>query len=748
MKKIRIWLLCAILFAAALLSASAAEDNMIYENDFSSQSSLDGLALSGDWRVRDGALYTGDGSGSANLVYTLPENCVGKDFRVEVDFLGHTSTGGILIGGEGQSLSASPEIFFGYDCFIGSNGKKAALGCYTASGAWSGNINVGKDTVDVSDLHLSVTVRGNELVYLVTSLDGETRFYGVSYTIGTSSRDVYSSFGGKVGLRKFYADGGRFDNFRVTLIGEEPLPTLDRTLSLGDMTFAASAGITASDGRLSGSGAALTKTVLADDFDLTCTAQMEGASRFYFGMTESGGYCFKVDKDEQTVSLWQLKNGEFTRLGEKPCAVGDGVRSVRIRVMNKVASLFFEDNRLDADPFAKFEMALGDYTAGSFGVRLDGGSVGEIKIGEPAVYAGETYTNPVAVGADPDVLYYEGTYYLYNRISMGNEVFRVSTSPDLVHWTARNTVFYHESSNVTSSYMSPNVFYYDGVFYLFYAAKNAAGQERVWYATSDSPYGPFTHKNGQKPLHDVAEIGGHPYLDESGKIYMSFVRFGGGNFIWLEEVVMKDGVVTPVAGTLTCVVSPTEAYENDGYGSISEGGVLYKHNGLYYMFYASGHYKGHYGESYAVAENILGPYTKYAYNEILTYNAFADGVGDGIFVPSPDGKELYMVYHRHASVGRVEPRRTCIDLVKFVPAEDGGPDILTVCGPSTTARPMPSFEGRGNLDGNGKLTLRDVLTLCRENRSRTAYSGTADMNADGKNDVKDMLVLLERLLQS
>lgn len=739
--------LATVILLAAVASVSAVERNIIYENDFSSQHALDGLDLHGDWRVCDGVLRTDAGSGSAVLMYTLPGNCVGKDFRVEVDFLGHTSTGGILIGGDGQSLSASPAVFFGYDCFIGSNGKKAALGCYAANGAWSGNINVGFDTIDTGDLHLSVTVRGDNLTYLVTSLDGETRYYGVSYTVGTSARDVYSTFGGKVGLRKFYSDDGCFDNFRVTLIEEESLPPLDRTLALGDMTFAASAGVTASGDRLFGTGTALTNEALSDDFDLTCTAEITGASRFYFGMNGDDGYCFKVDKDAQTVSLWQIKNGEFSCLGEKSCAVGDGMRGVRICAKNKVASLFFEENRLDSEPFAKFEMTLSDYAAGNFGVKLEGGSIGKIKVVEPVAYAWETYTNPVAVGADPDVLYYEGTYYLYNRISMGNAVFRVSTSPDLVHWTARNTVFYHESGNVTSGYMSPNVFYYDGVFYLFYAAKNAAGQERVWYATSDSPYGPFTHKEGQKPLHDASEIGGHPYLDESGRIYMSFVRFGGGNHIWLEEVTMCDGVVTPVEGTLTCVISPSEAYENDGYGSISEGGVLYKHNGFYYMIYASGHYKGHYGESYAVAESILGPYTKYEYNEILTYNAFADGVGDGIFVPSPDGKELYMVYHRHASVGRVEPRRTCIDLVKFVPSEGGGPDILTVCGPSTTARPMPSDIGRGDFDGDGRLTLRDALMLCYDNQSRTEYSGAADINADGKNDASDIIALLEILIQ-
>jgi len=57
---------------------------------------------------------------------------------------------------------------------------------------------------------------------------------------------------------------------------------------------------------------------------------------------------------------------------------------------------------------------------------------------------------------------------------------------------------------------------------------------------------------------------------------------------------------------------------------------------------------------------------------------------------SPDEKELYMIYHRHNSLTRVDQRNTCVDLIKFVPDPDGGPDILTVRGPSSTPQKLPS----------------------------------------------------------
>ena len=67
-----------------------------------------------------------------------------------------------------------------------------------------------------------------------------------------------------------------------------------------------------------------------------------------------------------------------------------------------------------------------------------------------------------------------------------------------------------------------------------------------------------------------------------------------------------------------------------------------------------------------------------------------DGTGDAVFVKSPDGTELWMVYHRHEAPGQYTSRYTCIDKVKFVADPNGGPDILTVQGPSTTPQAVPS----------------------------------------------------------
>ena len=192
-------------------------------------------------------------------------------------------------------------------------------------------------------------------------------------------------------------------------------------------------------------------------------------------------------------------------------------------------------------------------------------------------------------------------------------------------------------------------------------------------------------------LHDdVSEIGGHIFMDGED-IYITFARFNDGNHLYIEKInVTPDHRFVPVEGTLTLISSPTESYEIDEYGKISEGGIIIKHEGYYYMFLATGHYKGHYGGGYSVATNPLGPYTKYEYNDILTHTSYMDGCGDMAYAYSPDGSELFFVYHCHAAVGTVEPRMTCIDRIKFVPNPDGGPDILSVYGPTVTPQPIPS----------------------------------------------------------
>ena len=752
MKRKLFWILSAAFFCFFGLSVCGKE-TVLYKNDFSS-ADLSAFTQKGGFTVKDGKLYTTSGSGpSAFLSYTFPASVQGKDYRVDVDYLGHTGMGGILIGATGKKLTASPSYFSGYTCTTTTNGQYTYIAYFNETG-WGGSFAPGTNKIEFSDIHLSVTVQKGVMTFRTTSLDRKTEIQTFRYEIGDHENDLYDTFLSTVGLRKYYNDSGCFDNFVITLLEDDELPIMTEHLKFGDTVFSSS-GLTTDGELLTGNGAALFESTLSGNYRLTCDVASHDITRLYFGMKdEKNGYAFELNEAEKAVFLYSIRNGIYTCLGEKENILRNSFCDLTLDVTDGIVALYYDNLYEGAAAFPKFEFPIADAN-GKFGFWLSGGQIAKLKLGDGAnIKPDETYLNPVCPGADPDMLYYDGTYYLY--VYAGNDgtnIFRVYTSPDLVHFTPRNIVFkwdHEQYANVNGkSAWSPNVFYYDGLFYLFFAA-NPAGNDsvrHVYYATSDSPYGPFKHDGPLVAINpDVNEIDGHPFLDDDGRIYMSFSRYDQGGTIWLEEVKMKNGVVTALPETATRVIISDREWDNDGATRLCEGGFVFKHDGLYYMIYATVSYARHYSEAFAVAEHPLGPYKKYDYNPFLIHNYMLDGPGDALVIPSPDKTELYLVYHRHFAVGTVHPRQTCVDLIKFVPDPDGGPDILTVRGPSSTPQPLPSNRGRYDINRDGQVTLADALKALRVWVSGGTYSGIYDTDANGSVGLHDVVCILKNLL--
>ena len=73
---------------------------------------------------------------------------------------------------------------------------------------------------------------------------------------------------------------------------------------------------------------------------------------------------------------------------------------------------------------------------------------------------------------------------------------------------------------------------------------------------------------------------------------------------------------------------------------------------------------------------------RYENNPILQRKGDIVGTGHHSFTTSTDGKQIYIVYHRHFSTTEVHPRLTCVDKVYFQKNPEGGPDLLVVDGPT------------------------------------------------------------------
>lgn len=293
----------------------------------------------------------------------------------------------------------------------------------------------------------------------------------------------------------------------------------------------------------------------------------------------------------------------------------------------------------------------------------------------------QTYTNGVMPDlADPHVLTHDGTYYMYGTYTPGYpnmpDGIPVYISKDLVNWTAHGWALHPDDSWGDQQFWAPEVIYKDGLFYMYYAV-----QERLAVATSTSPLGPFK-QSVQEPMHlNIPEIDAHIFTD-AGKDYIYFVRFNDRNEIWGAE--LNPDMKTINESTLTFIMRPTQAWEMQA-GQVNEGAFIIKHNEKFYMTYSGNSFDSAvYGVGYAVADNPLGPYVKYEGNPILQSNDRVHGAGHHSITRSPDGTELFMVYHRHHSLHQVEPRRIAIDRMWF----DG--DILRVNGPSIRPQPLPS----------------------------------------------------------
>ena len=626
----------------------------VYENDFSSPSAMDTRMLSGEMEVRDGMLRAREGKtgGYSTMLFKVGEYA---DFVYEADFVGHMGGGGLIFLCDGENVKASSDGFCGYMAYVGREGGVGALGVATNNGKWSGNFMVSPEDVTApgKDIHLRVRVSGNYIIYTLTNTDTGDEIYRCEYIKGDNTKyDLTPNDSGMIGLR-MYNDGGigGFDNVRL-YARKQP----------SDNT-----------------------AVLPVSTKLTAQVKAESCENYITLARDGVGYAISYDASVERLVLYSYADGELSYYTQCALSIEEGREyPLEVHNLSDRLSVYFAGREY---PVFEIAHAEGEYTVGS--TASIEAALDELEGAD----SDNCYQNPIADGADPEIQYYEGVYYLYTS---HNKKVRVRTSSDLVNWQEAGYAFTLDADSPITSFMSPNVFYSDGLFYLIIASRTGGSTSstdfKLYYASAPSPTGPFEMKGERPYINEENEIGGAPFIDDDGRIYITSVRFGGGNNIYIQEITAEDGIITPVSDAVRCI-SPTEHYEIDEYGKITEGGVIVKHKGYYYMLYASGHYKGHYGEAYAVSESLTGAWEKYKYNDILSHTPYADGVGDCVFVHTSGG-ELYVAYHKHTNVGNNGALRSvCLDRVYFVSAEkEGEPDILCIFGPTVTDQPIPCAE--------------------------------------------------------
>lgn len=298
---------------------------------------------------------------------------------------------------------------------------------------------------------------------------------------------------------------------------------------------------------------------------------------------------------------------------------------------------------------------------------------------------------------DPYVLRFNGKYYLYCSTKDFRKGIKAWSSKDLISWKYEGLVTDEEIS--TGAY-APEVVYWNGYFYMY---TSPAGKGH-YVLKSENPTGPFTVQTDNFGL----SIDGSVFIDDDGKFY--FTHAGEQGIVGHE---MKDPL------TVDLNEKNLNAYLNGW----TEGSMIVKRNGNYYLTYTGNHvFSKGYRVNYAIAKDSpIGSYIVPDNNPIIinTEDDF-NGLGHSSTVMGPDMDSYYIIYHNLLGNSKEGPpvREMNIDRIVF------NGDRMSVLGSTNYQQPaprMPDFytwlqsdEAYSNLqkvtDGDSNLSLIDKVT--------------------------------------
>ncbi|MFR1564826.1 MAG: family 43 glycosylhydrolase [Christensenellales bacterium] len=331
---------------------------------------------------------------------------------------------------------------------------------------------------------------------------------------------------------------------------------------------------------------------------------------------------------------------------------------------------------------------------------------------------------------------YGGYFYMYPTSVYYN--FQVFRSKDLNNWEKLGLAIDFESSEeerfFSENLWAPEVIRNpkDGKYYMYFSGIEdmakvtgsiGSAEYQLGVAVSDNPAGGFKmcsgtnlygetldetkptidfniqHGNPGEEYYTPARTGRDrfynidvsPFFDDDGQLYMYFrptylYDRGGHNYAHLAVVKMRD-MVTPDYTSYTELTYPgyqsMEDYRNgvkfeleDG-SALDEAPFMIKHDGIYYLTYATHGYtkRDKYCVAVAVSDNPMGPFIKLSGengNPSLYIEPYMDqmaGPGHHAFVYR--GDDIFVIYHSlmNRATGDSNPRGIAVDRVQFI---DGG----------------------------------------------------------------------------
>lgn len=275
--------------------------------------------------------------------------------------------------------------------------------------------------------------------------------------------------------------------------------------------------------------------------------------------------------------------------------------------------------------------------------------------------------------ADPFILSDNGTYYLYG--TTGGNRFDVYSSTDLSSWKLLGTAYKpEETSWETGDLWAPEVYKYNGKYYMFYSARQEDTEHlQLGVVESDSPVGPFVNTIGG-PLtnYDYSVIDASLLVTEEAN-YLYYSKDCSENIVDGKHtsqiyVSVINDTLTELVGEPILLTTPDQAHDlTTGDYVWNEAPYVIEVDEIYYLFYSSGFYGDEkYNVSYATSDTPIGPFTKSESNPLIESNLEEGFSGPGHPMIFESEDKYYIAYHVHMSeISQGGERGLVINEIKF-----------------------------------------------------------------------------------
>jgi beta-xylosidase len=312
------------------------------------------------------------------------------------------------------------------------------------------------------------------------------------------------------------------------------------------------------------------------------------------------------------------------------------------------------------------------------------------------------YCNPVYDGyfADPFVFQSGDSYYAVGTAGTERGIFPMLKSPDLVHWELLGPSLEQPDPGLGTDFWAPEIALEGGRFYMYYSVGFRDRNHRLRVAVADRPQGPYVDLciDLVDPNRVGFAIDASPFVDAAGDRYLFYARdvVSSEHGARPGTVIVVDRMesMTKLKGEERLIIRATRDWQRfmrdrPIYGGVYdwhtlEGPCAAYHDGNYYCFYSGGRWENaSYGVDFAVADNVMGPWTADAGEKPRVLGSVADAVigpGHNSIVKGPDGESDYIVYHAWDT--EMKARRMCIDRLGWT---GDGPKCL---GPTWTYQPI------------------------------------------------------------